>query len=165
MLAALRSGPLAEREFRLLFTGQTMSMIGDGIAPIAIAFAVLDLTGSATDLGLVLTASYLPMAAFLLVGGVWADRLPRRMVMLASDAVRATTQAIAGTLLLTGGLVGLSLLQILAGVFDPPADAPVIPADVIGAMTGLVAVAVGLALALAERGLSRLSVVAALRER
>jgi hypothetical protein len=65
----------------------------------------------------------------------------------------------------TGGLVGLSLLQILAGVFDPPADVPVIPVVVIGAMTGFVAVAVGAALAVADRGLSRLSVVGALRER
>ncbi|HYX11253.1 MAG TPA: hypothetical protein VE817_04695, partial [Candidatus Acidoferrum sp.] len=66
---------------------------------------------------------------------------------------------------LTGSLVGLSLLQILAGVFDPPADVPVIPVNLIVTMTGLVAGAVGAALLLADRGLSRLGVVAALRER
>jgi putative ABC transport system permease protein len=67
--------------------------------------------------------------------------------------------------LLTGGLVGVALLQILAGVFDPPADLPAIPLIFIGAMTGSIVVALFAALAVADRGLSRLSVVAALRER
>jgi MFS family permease len=131
----LRSGPLVEREFRLLFTGQALSVIGDGIAPIAIAFAVLDLTGSATDLGLVLTAGYLPMAAFLLVGGVWADRLPRRAVMLAADAVRAATQGTTGILLLTGSarlwqLIGLQVIYGIAAAFFRPAATGLIPATV-----------------------------------
>jgi putative ABC transport system permease protein len=67
--------------------------------------------------------------------------------------------------LVTGGLVGIALLQILAGVFDPPADAPAIPLALIGAMTGAILLALVAALAVADRGLSRLSVVAALRER
>jgi MFS family permease len=130
-----RFGPLAEREFRLLFTGQAMSVIGDGIAPIAVAFAALDLTGSATDLGLVLTAAYLPMAVLLLVGGVWADRLPRRAVMLTADAVRATTQATIGVLLLTGSaqLWQLIVLQVIYGIgvaFFTPAATALIPATV-----------------------------------
>jgi MFS family permease len=134
-LDALRRGPLGEREFRLLFSGQALSMIGDGIAPIAVAFAVLDLTGSPTDLGLVLAAGYLPMAAFLLVGGVWADRLPRRAVMLAADAVRATTQATTGVLLLSGSarLWQLIVLQVFYGVaaaFFSPASTALIPATV-----------------------------------
>jgi MFS family permease len=135
LLTAVRSGALAEREFRLLFTGQAMSVIGDGIAPIAVAFAVLDLTGSPTDLGLVLTASYLPMAAFLLIGGVWADRLPRRAVMLGADAVRAATQATAGALLLSGTahLWELIMLQVTYGgaaAFFSPAATGLIPATV-----------------------------------
>jgi MFS family permease len=126
---------LSEREFRLLFTGQALSVIGDGIAPIAIAFAVLDLTHSATDLGLVLTAAYLPMVVFLLVGGVWADRLPRRAVMLAADAVRAATQATVGILLLTGSarLWQLIVLQVVYGIaaaFFQPAATGLIPATV-----------------------------------
>ena len=67
--------------------------------------------------------------------------------------------------LLTGTLVGVTLLQILAGVFDPPADLPAIPLAPIGAMTGVVVVALGAALGVADRGLARLSVVAAMRER
>ena len=67
--------------------------------------------------------------------------------------------------LIAGGLVGLALLQILAGIFDPPADSPAIPLALIGVMTAIVGLSLALALALADRGLSRLSVVAALRER
>jgi len=55
---------------------------------VALVFAVLDLTGSAADLGIVLAAQSLPLAALVLVGGVWADRLPRQRVMLLSDLVR-----------------------------------------------------------------------------
>ena len=132
---SLRAGPLAEREFRLLFGGQALSVIGDGIAPIAIAFAVLDLTHSATDLGFVLTAGYLPMVAFLLVGGVWADRLSRRAVMLVADAVRAATQGTIGVLLLTGSahlwqLVALQSVYGIAAAFFRPAATGLIPATV-----------------------------------
>jgi ABC-type antimicrobial peptide transport system permease subunit len=67
--------------------------------------------------------------------------------------------------LLAGALVGIALLQILAGVFDPPADAPAIPLTLIGAMAGVIGLALVAAVAFADRGLSRLSVVAALRER
>lgn len=75
--------------------------------------------------------------------------------------------AVAGLVggLLTGGVVGVALLQILAGVFDPPPDLPAIPLAGIGAMTAAIAAALIASLAVAERGLSRLSVVAALRER
>ena len=75
--------PLREREFRLLFAGRTISLVGSAIAPVALAFAVLDLTGSKTDLGLVLAAREIPLIVFLLVGGIWADRLPRHHVMVA----------------------------------------------------------------------------------
>ena len=80
------------------------------------------------------------------------------------EALFVGTAGIA-TGLLTGGLVGIALLQILAGVFDPPADAPATPLALIGAMTGAILLALVAALAVADRGLSRLSVVAALRER
>jgi MFS family permease len=93
---------LRERDFRLLLTGQTLSNLGSALVPIALAFAVLDLTGSATDLGLVLLASRLPNLVLVLAGGVVADRLPRRWVMLASDAIRCLTQAATALLLVTG---------------------------------------------------------------
>ena len=83
---------LREREFALFFWGQAVSLLGDGIFPIALAFAVLDLGGSPTDLGIVLVAGILPQTLFVLVGGVWADRLPRRTIMLAADAARAVIQ-------------------------------------------------------------------------
>jgi Transmembrane secretion effector len=68
---------LRERDFRLLLTGQTLSNLGSALVPIAPAFAVLDLTSSVTDLGLVLLASRLPNMALVLTGGVVADRRSR----------------------------------------------------------------------------------------
>jgi hypothetical protein len=64
-------GVLRERDFRLLFTGQTLSNLGSALVPIALAFAVLDLTGSATDLGLVLLASRLPNTVLVLTVAWW----------------------------------------------------------------------------------------------
>ena len=84
---------LQERQFRLLFSAHAISTFGDLLVPVALAFAVLDLTGSATDLGLVLTARLAPMVLFMLAGGVWADRLPRHLLMVAADTLRALTQA------------------------------------------------------------------------
>src|SRR6185295_10362045 len=86
--ASLREHP----SFRLLFWGQALSVVGDRITPIAIAFAVLGL-GSATDLGLVLAASGVPFALFAVAGGVVSDRVGRRRVMIVSDVVRTLSQA------------------------------------------------------------------------
>jgi MFS family permease len=80
---------LRSRPFAWLWAGQTISALGDGAYTVALAWAVLKLTGSATDMGIVLVARSVPMLIFLLLGGVAADRLPRRLVMLASDAGRA----------------------------------------------------------------------------
>jgi MFS family permease len=121
-LAALR-----ERQFRLLYAGQTFSNLGSALVPIALAFAVLDLTGSATDLGLVLLASRLPQVLLVLAGGVVGDRLPRRRVMLASDLARCVVQATTAVLLATGTaqLWQLLVLQAAHGAaaafFDPAA--------------------------------------------
>jgi predicted MFS family arabinose efflux permease len=130
-----RLGVLEERQFRRYFVGQTASYIGDGLLPVAISFAVLDLTGSATDLGLVLAARMIPLVLFLLVGGVWADRLPRQVVMIASDVVRGATQGILAVLLLTGSaeLWHLLLLQAIYGVgaaFWRPASTALLPSIV-----------------------------------
>ena len=65
-----RLGVLNERQFRRYFLAQTTSWLGDGLLPVAIAFAVLDLTGSASDLGLVLGIRMVPLLVFILVGGV-----------------------------------------------------------------------------------------------
>jgi MFS family permease len=130
-----RLGVLEERQFRRYFVGQTASYIGDGLLPVAISFAVLDLTGSATDLGLVLAVRMIPLVLFLLVGGVWADRLPRQLVMIASDVVRGATQGILAVLLLTGSaeLWHLLLLQAIYGVgaaFWRPASTALLPSIV-----------------------------------
>jgi MFS family permease len=95
-------GPLRERPFRLLWLGQTTSAVGDSLVGVALAFAVLGLDGSAGDLGLVFAARTVSSVVFVLAGGVWADRLPRRAVMLAADGVRALVQAAVAALLLSG---------------------------------------------------------------
>jgi MFS family permease len=84
---------LKERQFRLLWLGQAISALGDALVPLALTFAVLDLTGSAADLGLVFAAMFSARVIFILAGGVWSDRLPRQLVMIGADVVRAGTQA------------------------------------------------------------------------
>ncbi|MHB8659946.1 MAG: MFS transporter [Solirubrobacteraceae bacterium] len=98
----MRRGALGHAAFRLLFAGQAISALGDRLVPVALAFAVLDLTGSVGDLGIVLAAQTVPLVVLVLVGGVWADRLPRQWLMLTSDAVRALAQGVSALLLLTG---------------------------------------------------------------
>jgi MFS family permease len=105
--------------FRLLFWGQALSVVGDRITPVAIAFAVLGL-GSATDLGLVMAAGGIPFALFAVAGGVWSDRVGRRKVMLASDVVRALSQATTAVLLLTG-TAEVWMLAVLAFVYGTAA--------------------------------------------
>lgn len=85
---------LREREFRLLWLGQLISALGDALVPLALTFAVLDLTGSAADLGLVFAAMMGARVLFVVAGGVWSDRLPRQLVMIVADLVRAVTQAL-----------------------------------------------------------------------
>jgi MFS family permease len=128
-------GALEERDFRLLFVGQLMSRFGDRLVPIALAFAVLDLTGSAADLGYVLAAATVPMLVFVMVAGVWADRLPRQLVMLVSDLVRAAAQGTTAVLLITGHarIWELAALQAVWGAstaFFTPATTGLIPATV-----------------------------------
>lgn len=99
---AEKLGPLEERPFRLFFLGQSISLLGDGMAPLALSFAVLDLTGSASDVGYVFASRLAPLVAFLLVGGVVADRLSPRTVILASDLVRFGSQGAMAGLLVSG---------------------------------------------------------------
>src|SRR6266496_470307 len=130
MPASLReAGP-----FRLLFWGQALSVLGDRITPVAIAFAVLGL-GSVTDLGIVMAASGVPFALFALAGGVLADRVGRRRVMLASDVLRTISQALVAVLLLTGSaevwmLAVLSFVYGTAAAFFMPALIGLIPQTV-----------------------------------
>ena len=107
-------------------------MVGSALIPVALAFAVLDLTGSATDLGLVLAARALPVVALLLVGGVWADRLPRNAVMLTTDLVRFVTQTAVGVLLVLDAaeiwhLVVAVAISGAADAFFMPASTGIVP--------------------------------------
>lgn len=86
----------------MLWVGQTTSAVGDALMPVGFAFAVLSLGGGAGGIGLVLTAFSVPRLIFILVGGVWADRLPRQWVMLAADVVRAAVEVAFAVLLLSG---------------------------------------------------------------
>jgi MFS family permease len=126
---------LRERQFRLLFTGQIVSLLGDAITGVALAFAVLDLTGSATDLGYVFAAKTIPLVGFLLVGGVFADRLPRRAVMLAADVARLGSQGSVAVLILThhAQIWEIVVLQAIAGTasaFFNPASTGLTPMTV-----------------------------------
>ena len=128
-------GALQEREFRLFFTGQLVSLLGDAVTPFALAWAVLDLTGSVRDLGFVLAANIAPLVVFLLAGGVFADRLPRRGVMLTADVARMAVQAATAALLLSHGarIWELIVLQALAGTgtaFFNPASTGLTPMTV-----------------------------------
>ena len=118
MIARLRAAlpALHHRDFALLFGGQAISVVGDALFPVALAFAVLELSGSPSSLGLVLAAQALPLALFALVGGVVGDRLSRQRLMLASDLVRAASQALAAALLIAG-VAEIWQLAVLAAVY------------------------------------------------
>jgi predicted MFS family arabinose efflux permease len=105
--------------FRLLFAGQALSVVGDRITPVAIAFAVLGL-GDATDLGIVLAAAGIPFALFAVAGGVVSDRVGRRRVMIVSDVVRTLSQGATAALLLTGA-AEVWMLVVLSAVYGTAA--------------------------------------------
>ena len=127
--------PLRQRNFRLLFFGRVVSFAGSAMAPVALAFAVLGLGGSATDLGFVLALAILPQVFFLLVGGVIADRIPRNLVMVGSNLVAGIAQAAAAGLLLTGRaeiwqLGVIAFVRAVASSFFFPAQQGIVPQTV-----------------------------------
>jgi MFS family permease len=113
MPAAL--APLRHRPFRHLFIGTTANLLGTGVATIALAFAVLDATGSVGSLGLVVGAYSLTSILFLLYGGVLADRLPRGPLLVGSSTVSAASQAVIAALVLTHS-AAVPVLMVLAAV-------------------------------------------------
>src|SRR5690348_13160144 len=110
-------GPLRSRDFRALYTAHVVSVVGDGLVGVALAFAVLDLTGSVSALGIVLTARIVPLVVFYLAGGVFGDRLPRHRLMVWSNLARFASQSATGILLIAGHatLGELIALQALHG--------------------------------------------------
>jgi MFS family permease len=97
-----RLGPLRRRNFRLLATGTATSSLGNAITPVALAFAVLDLGGSASELGLVVAAFALADVLTALFGGVLGDRVSRQLLMEGSAAACALTQGLVAVLLIEG---------------------------------------------------------------
>jgi MFS family permease len=126
MLAVLKI-----RDYRLLWLGQAASFIGDQFHLIALPWLVLQLTGDPFQLGIVLALTGVPRAAFMLLGGTWADRYSPRTMMLLSDAVRFGLAAVLATAVL-GGFVGMGMIYTLSllfgavsGLFIPAASAAV----------------------------------------
>ena len=126
-LAALR-----EPEYRKLFLGQATSVVGVMFTVVALPFAVLEIGGSATDIGIVEAANLVTLAVFLLIGGVWADRLPRQKVMLVADFLRFGLQCATAGILIAGvaEVWQLALLQVGMGAceaFFRPASVGLVP--------------------------------------
>jgi MFS family permease len=126
--------PLRERDFALLFTAITISLLGDGIYLVAIAWQVYDISNVPTALSLVGFAWTLPMVLFLLVGGVLADRFERRRLLIASDIVRGLAIAAIGVISLAGAIelwhvVGLVAVYGVGQALFAPAHEATIPRD------------------------------------
>jgi MFS family permease len=123
---------LGRRDFRLLFLGQGVSVLGDRMVSVALAFAVLEVGGSVSEVGLVLACGVLPLVGSVLIGGVVADRTSRRSVMIAADLVRVASQGATATLLITGDaeVWTLALFAGLTGAgtgFFNPASTGLLP--------------------------------------
>jgi len=121
--------------FRYLFSARFLTVLGNGIAPIALAFAVLDIGGSVSDLGIVVASRSIFNVLFLLLGGVLADRYSRSRVLVASSVVAALSQAIVAWSVLDGSatVIGLALLGAINGAaagIALPASSALIPQTV-----------------------------------
>ncbi|WP_020494968.1 MFS transporter [Sciscionella marina] len=127
--------PLRIPAFRALAAGRLIDMLGNSVATVALAFAVLDLTGSLTYLGLVVGARTVANVIFVLFGGVLADRMPRRLLLVSSTGLAAVSQAAVAAVVLTGIasvplLVVLSAVNGLAAAVALPASAALLPQTV-----------------------------------
>jgi DHA3 family tetracycline resistance protein-like MFS transporter len=121
--------PLRHRDFRLLWTGMTVSLLGDGIFLVAMAWQAYELWNAPAALSILGIGMTIPTIAFLLPGGVLSDRIDRRLVMLAADVGRAVVIAVLAVLAFTGHLTFWELVVLVAvyGVgtafFTPAFDA------------------------------------------
>ncbi|WP_103334788.1 MFS transporter [Amycolatopsis sp. CA-126428] len=130
--------PLREAPFRALVTGRSLAQFGNAVAPFALAFAVVDLTGSAVDLGLVVGARSLANVLLLLFGGMLADRLPRSVILQGTETAAALTQAAVAASVLCGFasiplLAGLGFVNGAVSAISLPAAAALTPSTVPGA--------------------------------
>jgi len=108
--------PLRHRDFRLLWSGMTVSLLGDGIFLVAMAWQVYSVWDAPAALSMVGIAMTVPTIVCLLPGGVVSDRLSRRGIMLAADAVRALAIAVLASLSITGR-VEIWEIAVLAMVY------------------------------------------------
>ncbi|MGK5543708.1 MFS transporter [Streptomyces sp. URMC 127] len=125
--------PLRDRNFVLLSWARAVSVLGNGFARVALAFAVLDLPGSAPgQLSLVLACQVVPQVLFVLVGGVIADRIPRIRLMVAAELAGAAAYGALAAMSLTGHapIAAVALLATAAGTATAlfaPAMTAVVP--------------------------------------
>jgi Transmembrane secretion effector len=120
-----RTALLRQRDFRNFYLGYCTSILGTGMSRIALIFAVLESGGGVTQLGYVLAANVVPQVLFMIGGGVLADRLGRRPVMLITDASRFAVQSVLAASLFLGRpplwefVVLAGLLSVGEGFFNP----------------------------------------------
>src|SRR5437763_4161790 len=124
-----------ETDFRWLFLSQTISTTGDRIVLVALALLVTERTGSTTDLGIVVAAQTAALVTFLLLGGVWADRLPRHRIMVSTDLIRAALHTLLAILIFADTLSIWQLVAIevcfgAAEAFFRPAYSGLVPQTV-----------------------------------
>ena len=124
--------PLRIRDFALLWAGMSVSLVGDAIFVVALAWQVYELSNEPSALGWVMAAYLTPMVVFLLVGGVLTDRIERRKMMIAADAIRALAIGTAGALAVSGTLElwQLAICAAAIGVGDAlfaPAFGSIVP--------------------------------------
>src|SRR5882724_12044820 len=98
------ASPLSVSNFRLLWIGESISLLGDGFYMIALPWLVLQLTGSALALGTVMALAAIPRALFMLIGGALVDRFSPRAVMIASNFSRLVLVALLSALVLTNNI-------------------------------------------------------------
>ncbi|MDE2448129.1 MAG: MFS transporter [Gammaproteobacteria bacterium] len=126
------SSPFANRDFRLLFGGSSISMIGDQFTLVALPWLVLQLTGNPAQLGLVLAVMALPRAAFMLIGGAVVDRMSPRWVLLTSRSANAVLAGLLAALVLAGGIQMWMVYALAFGIglstaFAYPAGGSILP--------------------------------------
>ena len=110
------AGPLSVRNFRLLWIGEGISLLGDQFYMIALPWLVLQLTGSALALGTVMALGGIPRALFLLIGGAFVDRFSPRSVMMTSNFARLVLVVLMSVLVLTNN-ISLGMLYVFALAF------------------------------------------------
>lgn len=126
------ASPFSNRDFRLLFGGSSISMVGDQFTLVALPWLVLQLTGNPAQLGLVLAVMALPRAAFMLVGGAVVDRLSPRRVLLTARSANAVLAGLLAALVLAGSIQMWTVYVLAFGIglctaFAYPAGGSILP--------------------------------------